>query len=75
MIRFVETVLEDAPALALSVEDDGIGMPAEVEAKGLGQTVIASLLRSMQATMNSAPLTPDSARPGTCVTLTFPKRD
>lgn len=75
VIRFAETVLEDEPALALSVEDDGIGMPATIEAKGLGQTVIASLLRSMRATMTSAPLDPDSPRPGTCVTLVFPKRD
>lgn len=75
VIRFVETVQDDAPALALSVEDDGVGMPEAIEAKGLGQTVIASLLRSMQATMTSAPLDPSSSRPGTCVTLTFPKRD
>jgi two-component sensor histidine kinase/CHASE3 domain sensor protein len=75
VIRFEETVLEDAPALALSVEDNGVGMPAEIEARGLGQTVIASLLRSMQATMTSAPLDPESNRPGTCVTLVFPKRD
>lgn len=74
VIRFEEAVLEDEPALALSVEDDGIGMPATIETKGLGQTVIASLLRSMQATMTFAPLDPDSPRPGTCVTLTFPKR-
>lgn len=75
VIRFVETVQDDVPALALSVEDDGVGMPEAIEAKGLGQTVIASLLRSMQATMTSAPLDPSSSRPGTCVTLTFPKRD
>ncbi|WP_181300806.1 CHASE3 domain-containing protein [Bosea sp. 124] len=75
VIRFTETELEDAPALALSVEDDGVGMPATVEAKGLGQTVIASLLRSMQATMTSSALDPGSPRPGTCVTLVFPKRD
>lgn len=75
VIRFVETVQDDVPALALSVEDDGVGMPETIEAKGLGQTVIASLLRSMQATMTSAPLDPSSSRPGTCVTLTFPKRD
>lgn len=75
VIRLEETAQEDAAALALSVEDDGIGMPEEVKTKGLGQTVIASLLRSMQATMTSTPLDPDSSRPGTCVTLTFPKRD
>ena len=75
VIRFVETVLEGEPALALSVEDNGVGMPVTIETKGLGQTVIASLLRSMQATMTSAPLDPAAGRPGTCVTLTFPKRD
>ncbi|HEY5797888.1 MAG TPA: CHASE3 domain-containing protein [Bosea sp. (in: a-proteobacteria)] len=75
VIRFAETVQDGEPALALSVEDDGVGMPEAIEAKGLGQTVIASLLRSMQATMTSAPLDPSSGRPGTCVTLTFPKRD
>lgn len=74
VIRFVETTQDGEPALALSVEDDGIGMPETIEAKGLGQTVIASLLRSMQATMTSAPLDPSLSRPGTCVTLTFPKR-
>lgn len=72
VIRFEETVLEGEPALAMSVEDDGVGMPAEVETKGLGQTVIASLLRSMRATMTSSPLTPGSERPGTRVTLAFP---
>lgn len=75
VVRLEETVQEDAATLALSVEDDGIGMPGEIETRGLGQTVIASLLRSMQATMTSALLAPDSSRPGTCVTLTFPKRD
>lgn len=75
VVRLEETVQEDAATLALSVEDDGIGMPGEIETRGLGQTVIASLLRSMQATMTSAPLDPASSRPGTCVTLTFPKRD
>lgn len=75
VVRLEETVQEDAATLALSVEDDGIGMPGEIETRGLGQTVIASLLRSMQATMTSTPLDPEANRPGTCVTLTFPKRD
>ncbi|HEV2556575.1 MAG TPA: CHASE3 domain-containing protein [Bosea sp. (in: a-proteobacteria)] len=75
VIRFEEAFADDAPALALTVEDDGVGLPAEVETKGLGQTVLASLLRSMQATMTAAPLAPDSERPGTCITLRFPKRD
>ena len=72
VIRFEEAVLEGDPALAMSVEDDGVGMPAEIETKGLGQTVIASLLRSMRATMTSSPLTPGAERPGTRVTLVFP---
>ena len=72
VIRFEEAVLEGEPALAMSVEDDGVGMPAEIETKGLGQTVIASLLRSMRATMTSSPLTPGAERPGTRVTLVFP---
>jgi two-component sensor histidine kinase/CHASE3 domain sensor protein len=74
VIRFDETMTDGAPALALAVQDDGVGMPAEIEAKGLGQTVLASLLRSMQATMTTAPLDPAGERPGTCVTLIFPKR-
>lgn len=64
----------EEPTLSLTVEDDGIGTPAELETKGLGQTVIASLLRSMRATMAISALTPGAERPGTCVTLTFPKR-
>lgn len=74
VIRFEKTLLEGEPALALSVEDDGIGAPAEIETKGLGQIVIASLLRSMRATMTTNPLDPAAPRPGTCVTLVFPKR-
>lgn len=75
VIRFEETAMEGTPALAMSVEDDGIGMPTEIETKGLGQTVIASLLRSMRATMTSTPLAPGTDRPGTCVKLIFPRRD
>ncbi|WP_291822248.1 CHASE3 domain-containing protein [Bosea sp. (in: a-proteobacteria)] len=73
VIRFEEVAGDDGPALALTVEDDGVGMPVEIEAKGLGQTVIASLLRSMRATMTSCPLAPGSERPGTRVTLVFPR--
>ncbi len=75
VIRFEAPMGDDGPALALTVEDDGVGMPAEIEAKGLGQTVLASLLRSMQATMAAAPLAPGAARPGTRIALHFPKRD
>lgn len=64
----------EEPELILSVEDDGVGTPTELETKGLGQTVIASLLRSMRATMATEALSPEAERPGTRVTLTFPKR-
>lgn len=74
-IRFVQEEAEAAPALVMTIEDDGIGLPAGVEHKGLGQTVIASLLRSMRATMITEPLHPGSERPGTRVVLTFPKRE
>lgn len=74
-IRFEGTELEGNPALRLCIEDDGVGMSAQGAGKGLGQTVIASLLRSMRATMSVAPLHPDAPRPGTCVTLIIPKRE
>ncbi len=76
LVRFAPAEHEGEPALALSIEDDGVGMPAEVASKGLGQTVIASLLRSMRATMTCAPLhTEQAERPGTLVTIVFPKRE
>jgi two-component sensor histidine kinase/CHASE3 domain sensor protein len=76
VVRFEACELDGAPALALSVEDDGVGMPPTAGAKGLGQTVIASLIRSMRAVMASNALVPGHAeRPGTKVTVTFPKRD
>lgn len=74
-IRLAWSENEGAPALALSIEDDGVGMPAEIENKGLGQTVIASLLRSMRATMTSEPLRQGGERPGTRVMVIFPKRE
>lgn len=74
-IRLAREDADDAPALTMTIEDDGVGLPAEVENKGLGQTVIASLLRSMRATMTTEPLHPGTERPGTRVTLTFPKRE
>lgn len=74
-IRFARVEEEGEPGLALSIEDDGVGMPADIQTKGLGQTVIASLLRSMRGTMTSQPLHPGSERPGTCVTVIFPKRE
>jgi two-component sensor histidine kinase len=75
VIRFDQVEIDGAPGLAMTIEDNGVGMPAEVESKGLGQTVIASLLRSMRAKMVSEPLEPGTERPGCRVTLTFPKRD
>lgn len=75
VVRLSEAEIEDVPCLVLSVEDDGVGTSEALEAKGLGQTVIASLMRSMRATMAAQPANPGAARPGSCVTLTFPKRD
>ena len=75
VIRFERTEVDGEPALTMSVEDDGVGTPPELKTKGLGQTVIASLLRSMRATMTTGPLDPGSDRPGSRVTLTFPKRE
>lgn len=76
IIRLVSTEYEGEPALSMSIEDDGVGMPAQTTSKGLGQTVIASLLRSMRATMTSGPLDPEQAgRPGSRVTIVFPKRE
>ncbi|WP_439495504.1 sensor histidine kinase [Bosea sp. (in: a-proteobacteria)] len=74
VIRFSTAEDSEESALILRVEDDGIGMANEGEAKGLGQTVIASLLRSMRATMEVTALSPGAERPGTRVTLAFPKR-
>ncbi len=59
-------------AMILSIEDDGVGMPGDAATKGLGQTVIASLLRSMRATMETEPASPGSDRPGSRITLVFP---
>ncbi|WP_186417708.1 CHASE3 domain-containing protein [Bosea sp. CS1GBMeth4] len=61
--------------LVLSVEDDGIGMPQDQQTAGLGKSVITSLLRSMRASMETTPLSPGTARPGTRVAITFPKRE
>ncbi|MCU4181394.1 sensor histidine kinase [Bosea sp. BH3] len=73
-IRLAWAGSEDGPALAMSIEDDGVGLQSEVDNKGLGQTVIASLLRSMRGTMSVQPLREDAERPGTRVLVTFPKR-
>jgi two-component sensor histidine kinase/CHASE3 domain sensor protein len=76
VIRFAPMEHEGEPALALSIEDDGIGMPAQAASKGLGQTVIASLLRSMRGTMIAEPALPARPeRPGTRVTIVFPDRE
>lgn len=77
VVRLEQGQAEDENAcLTIRVEDDGVGMQADAAAsKGLGQTVIASLLRSMRATMATEPLNPGAERPGTCITLSFPKRD
>jgi len=74
VIRFSESQQDGVEQLVLSIDDDGVGMPEEAETKGLGQTVIASLLRSMRATMTSEAVQPDADRPGSRIILTFPKR-
>lgn len=71
-IRLAHTPEEN---LVLSVEDDGVGMPEDQQTAGLGKSVINALLRSMRATMEIAPLSSGGARPGTRVTVTFPKRE
>lgn len=74
VIRFREGKSDGVRQIILSVEDDGVGMGQEAETKGLGQTVINSLLRSMRATMTTEVVTAGSDRPGSCVTLVFPER-
>ncbi|MGX1790445.1 sensor histidine kinase [Bosea sp. NPDC055332] len=71
-IRLARTPEEN---LVLSVEDDGIGMPEDQPTAGLGKSVINALLRSMRADMEITPLSPGTARPGTRVAVTFPKRE
>jgi two-component sensor histidine kinase len=75
VIRLREEDGEGEPRTMLEVADDGVGMPEDSASKGLGQTVIASLLRSMRATMSAQPVHPGAKRPGLAVTLTFPKQD
>ncbi len=61
--------------LVLTVDDDGVGIPPGQQSGGLGKSVVTSLLRSMRASMETAPLKPEAERPGTRVTVTFPKRE
>lgn len=75
-IRLAQDEVEGVPVLAMTIEDDGVGFPAEAQNKGLGQTVIASLLRSMRASMMSRPLHAEAGeRPGTRIRVIFPKRE
>lgn len=57
----------DGPAWALSVHDDGIGMPAdETDAKpGLGTSIVRALALQLEATISVK-----NAHPGTTVTVT-----
>lgn len=71
-IRLAEDPAE--ATLLLSVEDDGVGMPAEKAVEGLGQSVIRNLLRSMRATMETTAPAAGTGRPGTCIALRIPKR-
>lgn len=65
---------QEEGALVLTIEDDGVGVATGTETKGLGHTVIASLLRSMQATMETGPANPGAGRPGTRISLSFPQK-
>ncbi len=71
----VHPAVDEANAVLLRIEDDGVGISAEGPSDGLGQTIIAGLLRSMRATMTVAPVAPGAQRPGTRVTLVFPKKE
>ncbi|MFN3672999.1 MAG: sensor histidine kinase [Bosea sp. (in: a-proteobacteria)] len=76
-VSFTETTPspgQEGGSLVLTVEDDGVGLATGTEAKGLGHTVVASLLRSMQATMESGPADPQAGRPGCRIALTFPRK-
>lgn len=74
-VRLNEATHEGDPVVMATVEDDGVGMrPGTEEATGLGQTVIASLLRSMRATMAITTQNPGAERPGCKVSVMFPKR-
>jgi len=74
VVRLRESRDDSATAITLTVEDDGVGMASDVATKGLGQTVVASLIRSMRATMTSEAANPGLRRPGLRVALSFPKR-
>lgn len=63
---------DPAYRITLSVEDDGAGMPGDAVSSGLGQQIILSLTRSMDARVVSGPATNDPARPGTCVSIDIP---
>lgn len=60
-----------ADGIRLVIEDNGVGIAADRKDNGLGQIVIASLLRSMRGTMTSTPARDNSERPGTRVTIEF----
>jgi two-component sensor histidine kinase len=65
---------DEAEALRLVVEDNGVGEPPDVEPGGLGRTVIDSLLRSMGGRMVVEQPHPGTSRPGTRVVLIFTRR-
>ncbi|MBN8943329.1 MAG: CHASE3 domain-containing protein [Rhizobiales bacterium] len=71
----VHSAGDDLNAVLLRIEDDGVGLMPEGQSNGLGQTIIANLLRSMRATMAVEPAAPGAQRPGTRVTLVFPRRE
>lgn len=63
---------DPAYRITLSVEDDGAGMPGDAVSSGLGQQIILSLTRSMDARVVSGPATSEPARPGTRVSIDIP---
>jgi two-component sensor histidine kinase len=58
--------------LELAVEDDGVGNAAEDGRRaGIGTRVVQGLLGTIDATLTSEPVRPDTMRPGTRQTLRF----
>ncbi len=54
----------DQPFIELSVEDNGVGKSLESKYAGLGHSIIQSLLKSMNATLETNSLWPEKERKG-----------
>jgi two-component sensor histidine kinase len=61
------SIRREAENLVLEVSDGGVGMPVDVQAKGLGTRVIRSLAHQLRGEVSWQP-----AHPGTRVVVTFP---